>query len=146
MPYIPWSESYSVYHNFVDAQHKRLIELVNQLYKLRDQGKPLADQLATLDELIAYTINHFNTEEVLMKATTYPKIAIHQHEHEELLASLALERSQVSKNQVDISDDLFLKLRSIVVDHMQTTDKEFGKHLKVFMENNPQAPIPFTEG
>ncbi len=142
MPFISWSDSFSVYNNFVDEQHKRLIKLVNLLYGLREQGKPMAEQVGALDELIAYTKNHFNTEEVLMQATTYANLAVHQHEHDELLASLALERSRINQSEFDISDDLFLKLRSIVIDHMQTTDKDFGEHLKVFMENHPDAPMP----
>ncbi len=145
MPYIPWSESFSVYNNFVDAQHKQLVDSLNHLYELREQNKPMPEQLVALDELIAFTKSHFNTEEVLMQATSFPGMAVHQQEHEDLLASLALERSHVSKEEFDISDELFLKLRSVVVDHMQTTDREFGQHLKVFMENHPDAPLPLAE-
>lgn len=57
---IAWSEDLSVGHQKLDAQHKRLINIINELGSVDADGETL---LAALKRLLEYAAHHFRDEE-----------------------------------------------------------------------------------
>ena len=72
-----WSEELAIGDAQVDAQHRRLFELVHELATAiaLDYG---------LDELLRYSFEHFADEEALMERIGYPDLAEHRQWHGEL--------------------------------------------------------------
>ncbi len=62
-----WSPLFETGLDEVDAQHRRLVELVNDLGDKLDSGEPERID-ATLTALADYTVYHFGCEEALMDA------------------------------------------------------------------------------
>ena len=84
MAYIDWNDILSVGFDEVDADHKKLIGMVNQIHETITQSRD-QDQLAdALEELISYTSWHFRHEERLMQNSGYPDMYSHQGEHRDL--------------------------------------------------------------
>ena len=54
----------------IDAQHKRLVQLVNQMYEAR-QKHDMNTVGAVIPEMVDYSVSHFNFEEELMQDAGY---------------------------------------------------------------------------
>ena len=77
-----WSKSYSVFVPEIDAQHKNIFRLAEELHQAVVGGAPADQAQAILRELIARGEDHFAREERLMRATNYPGSAWHKGQHD----------------------------------------------------------------
>ncbi len=68
MSFTTWDSKCSVDVDEMDSQHKKLIAIINDLYKAMMSGRSQDVAESTLDELIRYTIDHFSAEEELMQS------------------------------------------------------------------------------
>jgi hemerythrin len=145
MAYIEWKDSFSVYHNFLDEQHRKMIEAVNEMHTLFANGRRATDMSARLIDLSALTRTHFQTEEIMMHATLYPGLEKHMAEHQQLLADFDKIVGELSRGERDLSEDLFVFLNEWVESHIAAEDREFGEHLRQFTEEHPDAELPSVE-
>ena len=78
MALIEWQDSFSVGIDKMDADHKRLFDIINRVDEAEKAGKSV--QWA-LEDLRNYTEYHFKREEERMTAAAYPEIDEHKREH-----------------------------------------------------------------
>jgi hemerythrin-like metal-binding protein len=78
MALIEWQDSYSVGVDKLDADHKRLINIIKRIDEAEKSGKPVQ---GALEELRNYTEYHFKAEEERMYAADYPGIDEQKQEH-----------------------------------------------------------------
>jgi len=81
MPFMQWDESLSVNVAEIDAQHKQLIAMLNDLYTAMHTGKGREVASKTIQGLVDYAQDHFDTEEQYFEKYQYPKAASHEREH-----------------------------------------------------------------
>lgn len=81
---VQWRKQLSVGNEEIDRQHKRLINLINEMYNSLVTGRGKDTIRWVMDELVDYTKTHFGYEESFMAKIEYPYIAEHLHEHEGL--------------------------------------------------------------
>lgn len=81
---IVWTEDYSVGHDLVDAQHRELIDIINQLDAIAtDHSIQAYEQFhIQLHRLAEYANKHFEFEELVMTSKNCPNLAEHTQEHE----------------------------------------------------------------
>ena len=72
MALIDWSESMSVGIPGIDEQHKKLVQMINELHEAMKARKAADVMGKILDELIRYTTTHFGFEEKLMQQQKQP--------------------------------------------------------------------------
>ena len=66
----------------IDMQHSAYFDLVERLFTLRQQAAVTRDRLAQeLDKVLAYAVEHFDTEEHLMRSSGYPCYEEHFAKH-----------------------------------------------------------------
>ena len=70
-----WNDRYSVKVYAMDVQHKRLFEIIRELYTAMQSGHGKDVVKGVLDRLIDYTVKHFGAEEKLMDDNKYPSLA-----------------------------------------------------------------------
>ncbi len=128
---IIWSDRYSVGIARIDAQHRKLVDLINELHEAMLAGRGNAVIEKTLDALAAYTVSHFASEEGLMKQCAYPGYAEQKAEHEKLLAQLKLlqEKSR-GKGGIALTLELASFLKHWLIDHIAALDKKYTAHLR----------------
>jgi hemerythrin len=85
MPLLTWNESYSVNVRELDTQHKKLIDLINDLHDGMKQGKGKEISGKVLNELVTYTGFHFKSEEKLFEKHGFPDTTKHKRQHDELV-------------------------------------------------------------
>jgi hemerythrin len=130
MPLFVWKPSYELDIPEIDAQHRHLVGLINQLYDAMKvgQGQEILDHI--LGELQVYIKEHFETEERFMQQHHYPDFEKHREEHRKLgnqvyeLNELRLYGSKIS------TPELMSFLSNWLRDHLAGTDKELGQYLK----------------
>ena len=80
---INWNDSYSVGNAEMDEQHKKLIEIINKLFKSFKEGNAQDILSEILNEMIDYSNYHLNSEEKLLFKHDYPEKDNHEAIHQE---------------------------------------------------------------
>ena len=84
MALIEWDPQYSVGIPAIDDQHKGLFKLLNDLHDAMKSGKGRDILGKTLNDLINYTVTHFQHEEMLFDKHGYIDSLRHKTEHASL--------------------------------------------------------------
>jgi len=129
MAMLTWNDSFSVQVEELDNQHKRLINLINQLHDAMIEGKGRNILASILDELVDYTQTHFTAEEVMMKKCDFPGLAEHKKAHEELTQQVKDFQERYNKGQVSVSVELLNFLHDWLVNHVLSMDKRYAPYL-----------------
>lgn len=86
MPIAVWNNRFETGITVIDTQHKALFEAVNRLADSFKAGTSKQAVKDSMDFLVKYTVEHFQTEEKFMKDMGYPKLTSHMAEHAQLVA------------------------------------------------------------
>jgi len=129
MALLVWNDSYSVKVRRFDDQHKKLIDLVNQLHEAMKAGKGSAILNDVLGPLAAYTQTHFSEEERLMLYNGYPGYMEHKKAHDQLVAHVRDFQKQVEAGTASVSLGLMTFLKDWLLQHIQGVDRKYGPYL-----------------
>lgn len=121
---------YSVGITAIDQQHKKLVDLLNQLWAEMMDGRGPQQLAATIDALVDYTVCHFSSEETLMRFHRYPDVAAHCAEHNRLKVQVLAMRDDYRAGRSRDPNDMVNFLRQWILDHIMHTDKEYTLHLR----------------
>lgn len=120
-----WNPTYETGIKSIDTQHKKLVDVLNELYDA--MGKGTANQALgkILDELIQYTIVHFSTEERLFKQFGYPDFVAHKKEHDDLTAQVKKLQADLKSGKITLSMQVATFLKDWLKVHILQTDKKY---------------------
>ena len=127
--YVEWKDEYSVGIDSIDRQHKKLLNLINQLQTAVDYSTGDEFEREALDELVDYTKTHFTYEEGLMKDNDYPDFEPHKAQHEEMVAHVKETLSEYEKDQDTAMNNAAKFLRKWLINHINGTDKQYSSFL-----------------
>ena len=128
-PMIEWSDRLSVHVKSMDAQHKRLVALVNKLYEAMNLGKSKDVMGTILKDLVGYTENHFKDEEKLLKKYGYSGLSGQQKEHAALVTKVKDLEVSFSSGRGALTMDVMVFLKDWLSKHIMGDDKEYGVYL-----------------
>lgn len=124
-----WNPRYATGIEIIDAQHQALFEALNRLSGAFRDGTSGQHTEAGLDALLAYTLEHFRTEEAFMRERAYPGLATHAAEHE-LLAKKAQELESHYRHRRPVAMDLAIFLADLLARHIDTHDLAMARFLR----------------
>lgn len=124
-----WKDSYSVGVAEIDKQHKKLIDLINNLTQAMSQGKGKEAVNTVLGELVSYCATHFSKEEKLMTETGYPELADHKEKHRKMTQKVLALQADVKAGKKSVTIDVMRFLEQWLDKHVLGTDKQYGPHL-----------------
>lgn len=130
MELIKWTDNLSVEIPSIDAQHKELIKIINELYEAMSQGKGKDILGKTLDRLVTYTKTHFSTEESYFSKFNYPDKDSHIGKHKELVSKAIDLQSKFKSGNLMITIEVMNFLKDWLSNHIQKIDKEYSSFLK----------------
>jgi hemerythrin len=130
MSLFEWRPEYSLGHDGIDAQHKRLFELGNELHNAMTQGKGKGALSETLGRLLDYTKTHFANEERLMETHHYPDYVAHKAAHDALTSRVIQFQQDFAAGRVGITVELLQFLRDWLRTHIGETDRKVATFLK----------------
>jgi hemerythrin-like metal-binding protein len=129
MAFFEWGEKYSVNIKAIDDQHKKLIDILNNLFDSMKVGKAKDIMGKVLYELVDYTIYHFKTEEDLFRKYGYPELNRHKKEHDELTKQATELKNSFDKGETIITVEVMNFLKDWLNNHIIGTDKKYGPFL-----------------
>jgi hemerythrin len=129
MAIMEWSPAFSVKVKKFDDQHKKLVDLVNQLHDAMKAGQGNVMLGNVLQSLITYTATHFKEEEQVMQANGYPELAQHKAEHEKLVSKVLDLQKQFQAGAGVLTLTVMSFLKDWLISHIQGVDKKYGVFL-----------------
>ncbi len=129
MALITWGDNYSVKIAGIDAQHQKLVKLINELHDAMRMAKGNEILGKIITELVDYTVFHFSFEEKLMSEAKYPGLAKHRIEHDSLKTKVRKIKSDFDSGKTVISIEVMQFLKDWLVNHIMHSDKEYSPFL-----------------
>jgi hemerythrin-like metal-binding protein len=139
MAQFSWTDELYTGNTLIDDDHRRLIELVNAFFHVM-QNEPGDGRVSkSMNDLIAYTGEHFVREEAEMARVQYVAALAHQAEHSKLLMQLVELKEMLDAGGrmhiAAVADFLSQWLRG----HILTLDRKLAAALK---QSRRSAPVP----
>ena len=129
MPIIEWSSKMSVDIPQFDNQHRRLLDMINDLHDAMKQRRGNEVVVQILDQLVEYTQQHFTAEERLFIKYGYPSTDTHSKEHNLFISKVASFQNDIKQGRVMLSLKVMDFLKDWLVNHIQSTDKKYSSFL-----------------
>ncbi|MCP5162840.1 MAG: bacteriohemerythrin [Hahellaceae bacterium] len=128
--FLVWRDEYSVGIASIDAEHKKLLNLINQLQtaSLYYTGEDFDKD--ALNEVIEYTKYHFANEEKLMETHGYPTCESHKQEHRRMAEKVMSMVKAYEEDSDKTIDELLNFLKQWLIRHINGTDKEYSEFLR----------------
>ena len=126
---IQWTEALSVKVPRMDHDHRGLISLINQLASAEKIGNRRVAE-SVLDELLNYTIDHFDHEEQYLKDSDYSSVDLvsHKLQHSWFSESIRDIRWQYLHGfRTSINQEVLLFLRDWLSNHILIEDMKYAK-------------------
>ena len=129
-PFFTWTEKMSVGVEVLDADHKRMIDLLNDLHDGIVAGRGTERLERVLDGLVDYVRTHFEHEEELFTQTGYPGAAEHIQEHRTLTNLVMDVQARYNQGKFEaLSLNTMDFLKDWLTNHIQGSDKNYKSHL-----------------
>lgn len=128
-PLLVWSDAFCTGLAGVDHEHRQLIDLINNFYRVMVHGgsDSLTDEF--LGEIYARIAAHFALEDRIMREAGYDQYASHKADHEALLDRLRDIMDDAADDESYSHQELARDLEQWFTVHFRTHDPRLHTHL-----------------
>ena len=128
---ILWDSKLDTGIDVIDAQHKRIVEYINDLEiaKMKLDKKMVND---IIEQLIDYTQSHFGFEEEMLEEAGYKFLKPHKKVHE-LFIRRVTDFTLRSARGEDIVVELHSMLSKWLLNHIANEDRDYADAVKVML-------------
>lgn len=123
MATVKWLDIFNTGIPFIDEDHRRLVDLINNIQKAHE-AKDIVGCRLTLGEFLDEAKAHFRREEQYLNTANYPNLAYHANHHQKLIECVVdlLSRMQPDEQTGQepvledelIEDTLFFLLEDVI--------------------------------
>jgi hemerythrin-like metal-binding protein len=124
--FFTWKDSFCIGIDTLDAQHRSLLECLNDCHRQVTSHKGAPLDPALLARLSAYAAHHFASEETMMYAFGYREVAAQRREHAAFRARVAELEEARAKGVFLSAEDVLTFLRDWVLQHVLGEDRKFA--------------------
>lgn len=126
MTYFIWADDMSVGNTLLDHDHRKLVDLVNELHTATSRGEGREVVGEVLGKLLAYTQEHFQREEHHMERVQYSKITEHKRQHRDLLEKVLDLQARFEAGHITVAAQVSTLLCDWLSIHIRRDDKQFA--------------------
>ena len=123
--FILWKTEFNTGIATIDKQHQRLVGMINELYDAFVKKEHHDKVIDIIGEMQVYTLNHFNTEELLMDRCQYADLEAHKLEHKQFAAKVAEFSDMLTQNNTTVTFKVISFLQEWLLHHIQETDQKY---------------------
>lgn len=127
MALFEWDEKYTVKIERFDEAHKKLIQLMNEVYRVIKSKKNDGQTESILNELYDYTKTHFNDEINMMEKYNYPDVEEHREEHNEFIRELDNIKQMIGRQSNLLNVQLLNFIKDWLINHIMKSDAKYGQ-------------------
>jgi hemerythrin len=126
MSLIQWNTQLSVGVQVIDQQHQKLVGMINDLDDAmrRGAGKTVVGKI--VNEMVDYTISHFQLEENYFKQFGYPDADSHKQEHARFIQKVQAFKAELQAGRIGLTIQVMGFLSDWLQNHIQGVDKKYG--------------------
>lgn len=131
---LPWLPVLETGNATVDREHRQLIEDANAVHALVGAGGSWGELVETARLMRDRCVEHFATEDAVLKATRYPDYTRHIRAHRRILTEIdtIIADMESAAAPTRLHWELALSLRGILVDHLLRDDLRYKSHLMYY--------------
>lgn len=125
---IVWDQRLDTGIEVIDAQHRRIVEYINDLEvaKLQHDKRLVTD---VIEQLIDYTQSHFGFEESMLEEAGYKFLKPHRKVHELFIKRVTEFTMRAAKGE-EIADELHSMLTKWLLNHIANEDRDYAVVVK----------------
>jgi len=125
MALMEWTAALQLGLDDIDAQHKKLVDTINQLDDAMGAGQEMQVLGDILGHLLTYAKSHFEYEENMLKENNYKAYPAHKAEHDAVIEKLGFMHQAYIANQAPDNQQVLMFLKIWLEDHIMETDKAY---------------------
>ena len=129
MAIVTWTPLMSTGIESVDAEHQKLIGLINNFYDNLGKTTGKENLKILLEGLSCYAIFHFANEELLMHQYGYPSLELHKKEHVKFTQTIVSYKERLNSGKLIFSVETTNFLKNWLTDHILTADKQYSEYI-----------------
>jgi methyl-accepting chemotaxis protein len=127
---LAWKDSFNTGISLMDKQHRRLLDLINQLFVCMKDGGDRMMVGQVVDELVDYTVTHFRAEEDLMRKHKFPGYEAHCHIHKSFIDKVSTFVGKLKSGERMAPADVYKFLKDWLVNHIEKEDRDgYGRFI-----------------
>ena len=129
MSKIKWDDTFSVNNAELDAQHKKWLDIINDLHDslIKDEA---GDYRETAEESVKamkdYVRFHFDEEEKYMRNINYPDLSSHKEIHAKFYDQTKCLYNDVMEGKLVFNTEIMNALTNWLQDHILNEDKKYS--------------------
>lgn len=125
MALMEWTAALQLGLTDIDAQHKKLVDIINQLDDAISAGQASQALGDIFGSLLDSAKAHFEYEENMLKDKSYKAYPAHKAEHDALTEKLGFMHQAYVADQAPDSQQVLMFLKIWLEDHIMETDKAY---------------------
>lgn len=125
MVFITWDDSYSVYVESIDEQHKKLMRMINDLHDSLNKDEESDAIIAVLGRLRDYSREHFKYEEDIFRKYGYQHEQEHKKRHDDLVQNVNEFENKLLADRGEVGEELLNFLLYWLENHIKNVDKQY---------------------
>lgn len=126
---IGWNPDYQCADAAINKKHQELITKMNKLIRHYFSHYEENVFLEMYDDLIHFTVQHFQEEEHILLRVSYPEAEKHQNLHQDIVRQTYLIREAFLSHKKTPFEVINFLISKVVMGHMITEDVKFFKYL-----------------
>jgi hemerythrin len=130
MALFEWGPKFELGIAQVDAEHRRVVELINTLHDAMAQGRSKEVLSGVLSDLVDYTQVHFRNEEALYRAAGFPATVGHAEIHAGFADRARTLKAGLDAGTTFITMETMQSLKGWLADHILKSDRAGCDFLK----------------
>lgn len=123
--HLEWIPEYSVGVEELDAQHKRLVEIINHLMDVISDVPKEEDVKQIIGDIVRYKAEHFATEEKYFHEFNYEDTAAHEAKHREFNTQVETIQRQYEGDTMGFAFAIVDFLGDWLIGHLMGMDKKY---------------------
>ena len=134
---ITWDSRLDTGIDVIDAQHKRIVDYINDLEIAKIKGDKVLT-MEVIEQLIDYTQSHFGFEESMLEEAGYKFLKPHKKVHELFIKRVTEFTMRAAKGE-DIADELHLMLSKWLINHIASEDRDYADAVKKMVADGDET-------
>lgn len=126
-----WDKNFSVGNDEMDFQHKKLIDIINELFIHFNKGNAQEKTLTILDRMVNYSILHLDKEEEYLKKIDFPYIDEHKTMHNLYKQEIILFRNKIRSGNEQVHYEIFKYLKDWWTNHILEEDMKYFDYMSI---------------
>jgi hemerythrin len=140
---VEWENRYSLGIPPIDEQHKKLVEMTNDLYRGCLQGDDAARRyfMDAVHGVVDYVKYHFTAEERILENIKYPDIVEHKREHEGFVKKIFEDVKSFEEGKKFVPNVFVRYLKDWILTHIAVQDKKYAEYIIKLKKRGALHPV-----